>query len=60
MPNDTTIPAGYKLVESGTLMLFEVPKTDIKPTVGNEDKIVDMELQFDEELVRPALSASCS
>jgi hypothetical protein len=37
---DTSIPAGYKLVESGTLMLFEILKTDIKPTVGDEDKIV--------------------
>ena len=52
---DAPIPAGYKLVQAGTLMTFDVLKTDIKPTVGDEDKIVDMELQLDEDLVE-----SCS
>ena len=51
MPSDSTTPAGYTLVESGSLMPFEIIGTDIQPTVGDEDKIVDMELQLDEELV---------
>ena len=32
-------------------MLFEIVKTDIKPTVDNEDMVVDVELQLDEELI---------
>lgn len=48
---ENTIPAGYKLVEAGTLMTFEILATDIKPTAGDEDKIVDMTLQLEEDLV---------
>lgn len=44
-------PAGYKLVESGTLMTFDVVSTDIRPTPGDEDKIVEIELKLDEDLL---------
>lgn len=43
-------PIGYKLINDATLVEFEILKTDIQPTVGNEDKVVTVELQLDEEL----------
>ena len=49
-PDHTNI-AGYKRVENGTLMLFEILRTDIRPTPSDEDKIVEMDLQLDEELM---------
>jgi hypothetical protein len=42
---------GYKLIKDATLVEFEVLKTDIQPTVGNDDKLVNMELQLEEDLV---------
>ncbi|MEQ9319516.1 MAG: hypothetical protein RIF41_10180 [Polyangiaceae bacterium] len=47
--------AGYKLVESGTLMTFDVVSTDIRPTPSDDDKVVEIELQLDEDLL-----ASCA
>jgi len=38
----TPSPAGYKLVEAGTLMEFEVLSTETKPTASDDGAIVDL------------------
>lgn len=43
--------AGYKLVEAGTLMEFEVLSTETKPTASDDGAIVEVELQLDEDLM---------
>jgi len=49
MPGDDDIPVEYELIRSATLWDFEITNTEIKPTVGNEDFSVEIEMQIEEE-----------
>lgn len=49
MPGDDDIPVEFELIRTATLFDFEVIKTEIEPTVGNEDFSVKIEFQVEEE-----------
>jgi hypothetical protein len=49
------IPIEYKLLRDASLLDVSLVESDIKPTAGDEDWIVRMQLQLDEELIE-----SCS
>lgn len=49
MPGDDDIPVEFELIRSATLWDFEITKTEIEPTVGNEDFGVKIEMQVEED-----------
>jgi hypothetical protein len=41
--------AGYKLLQDGALVLFDVVETEVKPSVGDQETLVRIEIQMKDE-----------
>ena len=49
--DESTIPIEHKLIHDASLLDIEIIESDAKPTVGDEDWNVRMQLQVDEDLI---------
>jgi len=49
MSNDDRIPVEHNLIRDATIWDFEITKTEIEPTVGDDDFSVRIEFQVEEE-----------
>lgn len=49
--DDRTIPIEHKLIHDASLLDIEIVESDARPTVGDEDWNVRMQLQVDEDLI---------
>jgi hypothetical protein len=51
MPGESEGPIEHKLIHDASLLDISVIESDVRPTVGDEDWMVRLQLQIDEELV---------